>query len=111
MDVRTEIEALRKELNHHSELYYNNDAPEISDYEYDMLMQKLKQLEKEHPELITPDSPTQKVGGKADSMQAGIVHEDQRLISQTIFRAQTAGRRIHNSEKRNHCNNIHKKNN
>ena len=72
MDVRTEIEALRKELNHHSELYYNNDAPEISDYEYDMLMQKLKQLEKEHPELITPDSPTQKVGGKADSIRDGI---------------------------------------
>lgn len=75
MDVRTEIEALRKELNHHSELYYNNDAPEISDYEYDMLMQKLKQLEKEHPELITPDSPTQKVGGKADSKFSAVTHE------------------------------------
>ena len=75
MDVLKEIEELRKELNYHSELYYNNDAPEISDYEYDMLMQKLKQLEREHPEYITPDSPTQKVGGAAQNQFSSVQHE------------------------------------
>lgn len=75
MDVQKEIEALRAELEYHSRLYYNNDAPEISDYEYDMLMQKLKLLEKEHPELITPDSPTQKVGGVAQNQFNPVTHE------------------------------------
>lgn len=75
MDVQKEIEALRAELEYHSRLYYNNDAPEISDYEYDMLMQKLKLLEKEHPELITPDSPTQKVGGVAQNQFSPVQHE------------------------------------
>ena len=54
MNIQKEIDALRRELEHHSKLYYVDDAPEISDYEYDMLMQKLKKLEEEHPELITP---------------------------------------------------------
>lgn len=75
MDVQKEIEALRAELEYHSRLYYNNDAPEISDYEYDMLMQKLKMLEKEHPELVTPDSPTQKVGGVAQNQFSPVRHE------------------------------------
>lgn len=75
MDVQKEIEALRAELEYHSRLYYNNDAPEISDYEYDMLMKKLKQLENEHPELITPDSPTQKVGGVAQNQFSPVQHE------------------------------------
>lgn len=75
MDVQKEIEALRAELEYHSRLYYNNDAPEISDYEYDMLMQKLKLLEKEHPEFITPDSPTQKVGGIAQNQFSPVQHE------------------------------------
>lgn len=65
MDVQKEINELRRELEYHERLYYVEDAPVISDYEYDMLMQKLKKLEAEHPELITPDSPTQRVGGAA----------------------------------------------
>ena len=65
MDVQKEILSLRRELERHNRLYYVEDAPEISDYDYDMLMQRLKALEAEHPELITPDSPTQKVGGAA----------------------------------------------
>ena len=56
---------LTKEIRHHNELYYNNDAPQISDFEYDALTRELKAIEKEYPELITPDSPTQKVGGVA----------------------------------------------
>src|SRR5579863_7848542 len=59
-----EIESLRRQLQHHEYLYYVLDQPEITDAEYDILMQQLKQLEAEHPELITPDSPTQRVGGK-----------------------------------------------
>jgi DNA ligase (NAD+) len=58
------IEELRTELRRHEHLYYVMDAPEISDAQYDTLMNELKKLETEHPELVTPDSPTQRVGGK-----------------------------------------------
>jgi DNA ligase (NAD+) len=59
-----QIEELREELRHHEQLYYVLDAPEITDAEYDTRMNRLKALEVDHPELITPDSPTQRVGGK-----------------------------------------------
>src|SRR5258708_7644258 len=62
--VEDKIEALREELRRHEHLYYVLDAPEIGDAEYDALMNRLKALEAEHPELIAPDSPTQRVGGK-----------------------------------------------
>ena len=75
MDVQKEIISLRRELERHNRLYYVEDAPEISDYEYDMLMQRLKALEAEHPELITTDSPTQKVGGEALSKFEPVQHQ------------------------------------
>lgn len=75
MDVQKEILQLRKEINHHSKLYYVYDAPVISDYDFDMLMQRLKTLEAEHPELVTPDSPTQRVGGQALSQFAPVHHQ------------------------------------
>ena len=75
MDVQKEIIALRRELEYHNRLYYVEDAPVISDYEYDMMMQKLKKLEAEHPELITPDSPTQRVGGEALKEFSQVRHE------------------------------------
>ena len=75
MDVQKEIISLRRELERHNRLYYVEDAPEISDYEYDLLMQRLKALEAEHPELITPDSPTQKVGGEALSKFEPVQHQ------------------------------------
>src|SRR5579859_4029658 len=59
-----EIHTLRDELRRHEHLYYVLDAPEITDAEYDALMQELKDLEAAHPELASPDSPTQRVGGK-----------------------------------------------
>jgi len=62
--VRQEIERLREQIRRHEYLYYVLDQPEITDAEFDALMNRLKQLEAEHPELITPDSPTQRVGGK-----------------------------------------------
>lgn len=64
-----EIIELRAEINRHSDLYYQSDAPEISDFEFDELLERLKTLETENPESITPDSPTQRVGGKAMSLR------------------------------------------
>ncbi|MDH4203300.1 MAG: NAD-dependent DNA ligase LigA [Phycisphaerae bacterium] len=60
-DIRKKIERLRAEIRRHDVLYYVHNAPEISDPEYDKLFGELKQLENEHPELLTPDSPTQRV--------------------------------------------------
>lgn len=65
MTAEERITQLRKTLEYHIDRYYNQDSPEITDYEYDMMMQELKKLEKEKPQLVTPDSPTQKVGGTA----------------------------------------------
>jgi DNA ligase (NAD+) len=59
-----QIEALREEIRHHEHLYYVLDAPELTDAEYDVLVNRLKALEAEHPDLVTLDSPTQRVGGK-----------------------------------------------
>ena len=63
-DLEKKLESLRDKIRHHESLYYVLDQPEISDAEFDKLMRQLKDLEAEHPELITPDSPTQRVGGK-----------------------------------------------
>jgi DNA ligase (NAD+) len=63
-DVEKKIEALREKIRHHEHLYYVLDDPTISDAEFDQLMQQLKALESEYPSLATPDSPTQRVGGK-----------------------------------------------
>lgn len=63
-DPATKIDALRQKIRRHEHLYYVRDSPEISDLEFDQLMQELQQLEADNPKLITPDSPTQRVGGK-----------------------------------------------
>src|SRR6476661_4096551 len=63
-DAEKKIESLREKIRHHEYLYYVLDNPEISDAEFDQFMIELKKLETEHPELLTPDSPTQRVGGK-----------------------------------------------
>ena len=86
MNPQERIAELKKTLEYHIDRYYNQDSPEISDYEYDMLMQELKNLEKEHPELVTPDSPTQKVGGTA-KRQAGVLvrHNVPMLSLQDVF--------------------------
>jgi DNA ligase (NAD+) len=69
-EIKNSAETLRTEIERHNELYYQKAAPEISDFEFDQLLEKLKALEAEHPELITPDSPTQRIGGKADSLRS-----------------------------------------
>jgi len=75
MNVEKEIIKLRQELEHYAKLYYEDDAPVISDYEYDMLMQKLRALEAEHPEYLTADSISQRVGGKALEKFEQITHK------------------------------------
>lgn len=75
MDALQEIEALRAELKEHNRHYYEEDAPVISDFEYDALMRRLTELEKAHPEFFSPDSPTQRVGGQARSTFAAVTHE------------------------------------
>ncbi len=71
----TELEQLREQIRYHSQKYYTEDDPEISDYEYDMLYRRLENLEAEFPELVTPDSPTQRVGGTGYNTFAPVVHE------------------------------------
>jgi len=85
MDVNQRILELRKELNKHNYNYYVMDAPSISDYEYDMMLRELETLENEHPELITPDSPTQRVGGEAQTTFAPVQHEVPLESLQDIF--------------------------
>ena len=85
-NVKQKIEELRQKILYHNDLYYNQDMPEISDYEYDMMMEKLKRLEKENPELITADSPTQKVGGTAKRQAGVLVRHDVPMLSlQDVF--------------------------
>ena len=67
-------EELRRELRYHSDLYYNQDAPGIDDFTYDKLMRELEDIEAEFPDLITSDSPTQKVGGQAGEKFSPVVH-------------------------------------
>jgi len=78
--LKQRIAKLRKTINYHNYRYYVLDSPEISDAEYDELMRELRQLEAEHPELITPDSPTQRIG--APPVEAfGVVEHPQPLLS------------------------------
>ena len=75
MDYLQEIAELRAELCRHSIAYYDKDAPTISDFEYDAMMRRLEELEAEHPETVTPDSPTQHVGGHRSEKFAPVHHE------------------------------------
>ncbi len=84
--TKKEYEALKQQIDHHMDLYYNQDTPEISDYEYDQLMLQIKAAEKEHPEWITADSPTQKIGGTA-KREAGVkvTHDVPMLSIEDVF--------------------------
>jgi len=87
MDYREEIKQLRDTLNEHGYRYYVLDAPTISDYEYDMLNRRLEELEAQHPEEITPDSPTQRIGGKTLEGFAPYSHEVPLESLQDVFSA------------------------
>lgn len=86
MTPEQRIVELRKQITYHSDRYYNQDEPEISDYDFDMMMKELKQLEKEHPELVTSDSPTQQVGGAAKRTAGVLVRHNVPMLSlQDVF--------------------------
>ncbi len=76
---------LKKIIKYHNNLYYNEDTPELSDFDYDALMRELKAIEKEYPELITDDSPTQKVGGTAKSSFTPVEHSVKMESLQDVF--------------------------
>ena len=85
MDYREEIQRLREALNEHGYHYYVLDAPTISDREYDLLNRRLEELEAQHPEEITPDSPTQRIGGKTLEGFAPYTHEVPLESLQDVF--------------------------
>ena len=83
---RSQYETLIEQINYHMDRYYNQDEPEITDFEYDQLMLQLKGMEEEHPEWISPDSPTQKIGGTT-KREAGVevTHHVPMLSIQDVF--------------------------
>ncbi len=72
--VRQRIEKLRREVERHNRLYYDEAAPEISDVEFDALLRELADLEREHPEYRSADSPTGRVGGRSDEAFPSVQH-------------------------------------
>ena len=74
-NARKSAEELRKKLNYHAKKYYEEDNPEITDYEYDMMLRELEGIELAYPELVTEDSPTQRVGGAALNKFTPVTHE------------------------------------
>ena len=84
-DPAARAEKLRDELRRHEHAYYVLDAPEVTDAEYDALFRELTALEEAHPELVTPDSPTQRVGGEASGLFAKVQHRSPMLSLQNAF--------------------------
>ena len=84
-DARKRAEELREEINHHAYRYYVLDEPEVSDYDYDRLVRELEAIEAEFPELITPDSPTVRVGGSPAELFAPVVHRAPMLSLDNAF--------------------------
>ncbi|MCB0879938.1 MAG: NAD-dependent DNA ligase LigA, partial [Thermoleophilia bacterium] len=84
-DARKQIEKLRELIRHHDRLYYVEARPEIPDHEYDKLMHQLKKLEQEHPELVTPDSPTQRVGDQPATHLESVEHRTPMLSIDNTF--------------------------
>ena len=83
-EVREEYSGLVKTLNYHAKRYYDEDTPEISDYEYDMMNNRLKEIEKKYPSIIDPDSPSLRVGWKA-SKGKKVKHNVPMLSLQDVF--------------------------
>ena len=85
MNTKKYIEELREKIRYHADKYYNEDKPEISDFEYDMLMQELKNLELMNPDLVTDDSPTKKVIGAVKEGFSEVTHDVPMLSLQDVF--------------------------
>ena len=84
-EAKKRIDELKSEIRYHNNLYYNNDAPEIEDYQYDALTRELRALEKEFPSLLTSDSPTQTVGGNANILFSPVRHSVKMESLQDVF--------------------------
>jgi len=84
-DAKARVEYLRAEISRHNELYYNQDSPEIDDFEYDALTQELRHLEELYPQLATEDSPTMRVGGAAQARFSPVVHDIKMESLQDVF--------------------------
>ena len=100
MDIQQEIQALRRELEQANYAYYVLDNPTMSDYDYDHKLRRLEELEGAHPELITPDSPTQRVGGQALESFAQVVHKVPLESLQDVFdydELRQFGQRVHSA--------------
>ena len=102
------IEELRKQAEYHANKYYNEDKPEISDFEYDMLMVELRNLEKEYPEFISKDSLTQKVGGKVKEGFKKVEHEVPLQSLQDVFSFEEVEEFLNRIEKKATEQNIEK---
>ena len=103
-DLEKKIESLREKIRHHEYLYYVLDHPEISDADFDKLMQQLKDLEVEHPDLITADSPTQRVGGKPREGFVKVPHSSPMLSLDNTYNEEELRaweRRVHELSGRN----------
>src|SRR5215471_9171228 len=97
-DIGTKLEDLRDRIRHHEYRYFVLDDPEISDFDFDQLVERLKKLEAEHPDLITPDSPTQRVGGKPREGVVKVAHSSPMLsLDNTYNEEELRGweRRVH----------------
>ena len=84
-NIKQRVEELTEQLNYHNRKYYVDDNPEISDFEFDALLNELEQLENEYPELKNPNSPTMRVGGEAVSGFGEVHHEVQMQSLQKAF--------------------------
>lgn len=85
MDIKKRIEELRRTVEYHNDKYYNQDEPEITDYEYDQLSLELRRLEQEYPEFATADSPTKKVGGTVKRELRKVQHDVPVISLQDVF--------------------------
>lgn len=85
--IQDEIDEIRLKINHHNYLYHVLDKPEITDFEYDQLFQRLQDIEKEYPELMTEDSPTQRVGGEPLDNFVKVQHREPMLSLQNTYSA------------------------
>ncbi|MFM8223265.1 MAG: DNA ligase LigA-related protein, partial [Planctomycetaceae bacterium] len=82
---RQELESLRRQIERHNQLYYQQAQPEISDLEYDRLLQRLIDLERQHPDLVTPDSPSLRVGGEPISEFQSVTHRVPMLSIDNVY--------------------------
>ncbi|NLC44779.1 MAG: NAD-dependent DNA ligase LigA, partial [Clostridiales bacterium] len=97
-EVKNQVDELRRLIEYHNDRYYNLDDPEITDHEYDLLSLELRSLEEKYPELIHPDSPTQKVGGVVKRELRKVAHDVPIISLQDAFSKQEVESFVHRIE-------------